>query len=269
MNNNSSKSSPQSDTRLSLHRREALQAATLAAASAGLFVSSTRAEAAAATPSRNPVTDHLLTPQNCALALIDYQPDMLFAVASIDRQSMLNNVTGLAKAAVAFKLPIVLSTIGAMSSLNGNTVPSLAAVLTQARPIDRTSMNAWEDPHFVAAVNATKRKKLVISALWTEVCLAYPVLDALKAGYEVYTVTDTCGGTSKEAHDRAIDRMLQAGARPVTWLQVMLELQRDWARKETHDAVFSIGREHAGTWGVSLAYEDTMRALGARPPAEK
>ena len=250
-------------------RRELLKVAGIAATLAVGLKTANAATPPTIKPARDPKADHLLTPQNCALALVDYQPDMLFAVASMERQLMINNVTGLAKAAKAFNVPVVLSTIGAQSSLNGNTIPQLADALKGMKPIDRTTMNAWEDDAFVAAIKATGRNKLVMSALWTEVCLCYPVLDMLQSHYDVFIVTDACGGMSHEAHERAIQRMTQAGAKPVTWVQVMLEWQRDWARTGTHDAVFQIGKAYAGVWGESLTYEDTMRSLGARAPAER
>ncbi|MES5306818.1 isochorismatase family protein, partial [Klebsiella pneumoniae] len=142
--------------------------------------------------------------------------------------------------------------------LSGYIWPELLAVHPDVKPIERTSMNSWEDDAFVAAVKATGRKKLVISALWTEVCLTFPALMALEAGYEVYVVTDTSGGTSVDAHERSIDRMVQAGAVPVTWQQVLLEYQRDWSRKATYDAVMDLVREHSGAYGMGVDYAYTM-----------
>ena len=143
-------------------------------------------------------------------------------------------------------------------SFSGYIWPELLAVHPDVKPIERTSMNSWEDAAFVKAVEATGRKKLIISALWTEVCLTFPALMALEAGYEVYVVTDTSGGTSVDAHERSIDRMVQAGAVPVTWQQVLLEYQRDWSRKETYDAVMDLVREHSGAYGMGVDYAYTM-----------
>ena len=145
-----------------------------------------------------------------------------------------------------------------VKSFSGYIWPELLAVHSDVKPIERTSMNSWEDAAFVAAVKATGRKKLIISALWTEVCLTFPALMALDEGYEVYVVTDTSGGTSVDAHERSIDRMVQAGAVPVTWQQVLLEYQRDWSRKETYDAVMDLVREHSGAYGMGVDYAYTM-----------
>jgi nicotinamidase-related amidase len=182
---------------------------------------------------------------------------MFFGVQSIDRQTLVNNVLGLAKAAKVFKVPTILTTVAA-ESFSGPLLPELQALFPDRKPIDRTTMNSWEDKNFVAAVKKTKRKKLVIAALWTEVCLAFPALMAREAGYEVYAVTDASGATSVEAHAMAVQRMVQAGVVPVTWLQVLCELQRDWARQETYDAVLSVAREHAGAYGLGILYAKEM-----------
>ncbi|HGE6663178.1 TPA: hydrolase, partial [Serratia marcescens] len=187
----------------------------------------------------------LLDKDNSALIFIDHQPQMAFGVANIDRQQLKNNVVGLAKAGKIFNVPTLFTSVET-ESFSGYIWPELLAVHPEITPIERTSMNSWEDAAFVKAVEATGRKKLVISALWTEVCLTFPALMALEAGYEVYVVTDTSGGTSVDAHERSIDRMVQAGAVPVTWQQVLLEYQRDWARKDTYDAVMALVREHSG-----------------------
>lgn len=202
----------------------------------------------------------LLTPDNCALILIDHQPQMAFGVQSIDRQTLISNVTGLAKAAKVFDVPTVLTTVAA-KTFSGEIFPELQALFPDQEPIDRTSMNSWDDQNFLAAVRKTGRKKLVIAALWTEVCLAMPTIDALQAGYEVYIVTDASGGTTKEAHDMAVQRLIQAGAVPMTWLQVLLELQRDWARQETYDATLSVALEHGGAYGIGIRYAKSI--LGA------
>ena len=202
----------------------------------------------------------LLTPQTSALVLIDHQPQMSFAVQSIDRQTLVNNVTGLAKAARVFAVPTVLTTVAA-KTFSGELFPEVQAVFPACKPIDRTSMNSWDDPAFRKAVQATGRKKLVVAALWTEVCLVMPVIDMLQAGYEVYVVTDASGGVSVEAHERAVQRLIQAGAVPVTWLQVMLEWQRDWARQETYAPVLEVVTAHGGAYGVGVRYAKSI--LGA------
>lgn len=199
----------------------------------------------------------LLDPKNSTLIFIDHQPQMAFGVANIDRQQLKNNVVALAKAGSIFNVPTIFTSVES-ESFSGYIWPELLAVHPELTPIERTSMNSWEDTAFVKAVEATGRKKLVISALWTEVCLTFPALMALEAGYEVYVVTDTSGGTSVDAHERAIDRMVQAGAIPVTWQQVLLEYQRDWARKETYDAVMDLVREHSGAYGMGVDYAYTL-----------
>ncbi|MDW5500891.1 hydrolase [Pseudomonas lundensis] len=199
----------------------------------------------------------LLDKDNSTLIFIDHQPQMSFGVANIDRQLLKNNVVGLAKAGKIFNVPTIFTSVET-ESFSGYIWPELLAVHPEITPIERTSMNSWEDAAFVKAVEATGRKKLVISALWTEVCLTFPALMALEAGYEVYVVTDTSGGTSVDAHERSIDRMVQAGAIPVTWQQVLLEYQRDWARKETYDAVMELVREHSGAYGMGVDYAYTM-----------
>ncbi|HFF8971539.1 hydrolase [Serratia marcescens] len=199
----------------------------------------------------------LLDKDNSALIFIDHQPQMAFGVANIDRQKLKNNVVGLAKAGKIFNVPTLFTSVET-ESFSGYIWPELLAVHPEITPIERTSMNSWEDAAFVKAVEATGRKKLVISALWTEVCLTFPALMALEAGYEVYVVTDTSGGTSVDAHERSIDRMVQAGAVPVTWQQVLLEYQRDWARKDTYDAVMALVREHSGAYGMGVDYAYTM-----------
>jgi nicotinamidase-related amidase len=199
----------------------------------------------------------LLTPQNSAVIFIDHQPQMAFGVTSIDRQLLKNNVVALAKTARTFSVPTVLTAVETQS-FSGYVWPELLAVFPNQKPIERSSMNSWEDAKFVEAVKKTGRKKLVIAALWTEVCLLFPALQALAEGYEVYAVVDASGGTSQVAHDTAVQRMVQAGVIPVTWQQVMLEYQRDWARKETYDAVINIVKEHSGAYGMGVEYAYTM-----------
>ncbi|EPU3936117.1 hydrolase [Morganella morganii] len=199
----------------------------------------------------------LLNPQNSAVIFIDHQPQMAFGVANIDRQQLKNNTVALAKAAKIFNVPTIYTSVET-ESFSGYIWPELLAVHPESKPIERTSMNSWEDPKFVEAVKATGRKKLVMAALWTEVCLNFPTLMAIEAGYEVYIVTDASGGTSVDAHERSIDRMVQAGAVPVTWQQVLLEYQRDWSRKETYDAVMGLVQEHSGAYGMGVDYAYTM-----------
>jgi nicotinamidase-related amidase len=191
-------------------------------------------------PVRDPVSDHLLTPQNAALILIDYQPSQFAAVRSMDRGLLLDNVVSTAKTARAFDMPIVHSTINVATGRGDPTVPELAELLEDSPPIDRTTTNAWEDAEFLAAVRATGRRKLIMCALWTEICLAFPALDALRSGYEVYPVVDAIGGTSDEAHRFGLERVMQAGAQPVSWVALAVELQRDWAREETVADVIEI-----------------------------
>lgn len=191
----------------------------------------------------------LLDKDNSALIFIDHQPQMIFGEANIGRRLLKNNVVGLAKAGKIFNVPTLFSAVET-ERFSGAIWPELLAVHPETAPITRTAMNVWEDAAFVRAVEAVGRKKLVISALWNEVSLTCPALMALEAGYEVYVVTDASGGRSANAHDRAIDPMVQAGATPVTWLQVLLEYQRNWARKETYDAVMALVREHSGAYGM-------------------
>lgn len=199
----------------------------------------------------------LLTPKNSALVLIDFQPQMVFGVANIDRQTLFNNVLLLAKAAKIFDVPTILTTVET-KSFSGNMWPQLLDLFPGQEPIERSSMNSWEDEKFVAAVKATGRKKLVMAALWTEVCLAFPALEAIKAGYDVYAVEDASGGTSMMAHNAAMRRVEQAGAVPMTTLQTLLEYQRDWARKDTYDAVIEAVKEHSGAYGQGVEYAYTM-----------
>jgi nicotinamidase-related amidase len=199
----------------------------------------------------------LLTPSNSAIILIDHQPQMLFGVQSADRQTVINNTVGLAKTAKVFQAPIILTTVAA-NSFSGPLHPQIQEVFPDQKPIDRTSMNSWEDENFLAAVKKTGRKKLIIAALWTEVCLAFPTVSAIKDGYEVYIVTDASAGTTQEAHNMSIQRMIQAGAIPVTWQSVLLEYQRDWARQDTYDSVMEIAIQHGGAYGVGVLYAHAM-----------
>jgi nicotinamidase-related amidase len=188
---------------------------------------------------RDPLTDHLLTPENAALVVIDYQPTQVQAVRSIDQELLVDNIVSVARLARTFDLPVVLSTVNVANG-QGPTVPELKAVLSDSTEIDRTQMNAWEDAEFRAAVEATGRRKLIMTALWTEICLAFPSLDALRAGFEVYPVVDAVAGTSPEAHRAGLDRIMQAGGRPISWVSLAGELQRDWGRGETVGDVVDI-----------------------------
>ena len=182
---------------------------------------------------RDPLADQMLTPENAALVIINFRPVQVASIVSMERRVLLANVVAVAKAARLFGLPVVLSTVNVNTGLNQPTVHQLTEVLPDIVPIDRTSINAWEDVDFAAAVKATGRKKLIMVALWTEVCLVFPALDALREGFEVYPVVDAVGGTSVEAHRAGLDRIVQAGAQPISWIQLACELQRDWARKDT------------------------------------
>jgi len=199
----------------------------------------------------------LLTPDNCVVAFIDHQPQMLFGTSNFDRQSIINNTVALAKATRIFEVPVVLTTVET-KSFSGNLWPQIRAVFPEQPAIERSSMNAWDDENFVAAIKATGRKKIVLAGLWTEVCVAFPSVQAIHDGYEVYVVEDCCGDVSQLAHDNAMKRVIQAGAKPVTSLQVMLEFQRDWAEKDTYDAVMDIVKTHYGAYGVGVEYAYTM-----------
>jgi nicotinamidase-related amidase len=173
------------------------------------------------------------------LVVIDYQPSQLAAVSSIDHDLLLDNIVSVARLAKTYDLPVVLSTVNVANG-QGSTLPALKAVLSDSEEIDRTQINSWEDLEFRRAVLATGRKKLIMAALWTEVCLAFPTLDALREGFEVYPVVDAVGGTSPEAHRAGLERIVQAGAQPISWVSLACELQRDWARLETVPDVVDI-----------------------------
>ena len=193
---------------------------------------------------RDPREDALLTPQNSALVIIDFQPLQVSSVASRPKRELVNNITALARIGKLYKLPIVLSTVNVSSGRNEPMIHQIMDVVSDVKPVDRTSINAWEDEDFVKAVKATGRKKLIFAALWTEVCLVHPALDALREGFEVYPVVDCVGGTSTEAHEAGLRRLEQAGGQPVSWVQLICELQRDWNREETvpgfSDILFAI-----------------------------
>ena len=175
---------------------------------------------------RNAKTDHLLTPENSALILIDFQPGLIDGVKSVKREILINNVVALAKTGILFRLPIVLSTVGVSAGYQEDTIVELKSVLAKTPTIDRSKVNAWEEPAFRSAVEDTGRRKLIMAGLWTEVCLVFPALDLLNEGYQIYAVSDASGGTSTDAHERGMQRIIQAGATPVTWEAVMAELGR-------------------------------------------
>jgi nicotinamidase-related amidase len=191
-------------------------------------------------PIRDQVDDHLITPKNAALLIIDYQPPQVSSIASMDHLTLVANIVDVAKLAKLYGVPILLSTVNVKSRLNTPTIRQVAEVLAGIEAFDRTTINAWEDEEFVAAVKAAGRKKLIMTALWTEACLTFPALDALREGYEVYPVVDAVGGTSVEAHRAGLKRIVQAGAQPTSVVQLLCELQRDWARTETVQPVTEI-----------------------------
>lgn len=200
----------------------------------------------------------VLTPANCQVIFIDHQPQMAFGVQSIDRQVLKNNTVALAKAAKVFNIPTIITTVET-ESFSGNTYPELLDVFPGGDILERTSMNSWDDQKVRDALKANGKKKVVVAGLWTEVCNnSFALCAMLEGDYEIYMVADASGGTSKEAHDYAMQRMIQAGVIPVTWQQVMLEWQRDWARKETYTAVMDIVREHSGAYGMGVDYAYTM-----------
>jgi nicotinamidase-related amidase len=190
-------------------------------------------------PIRDPLADHLLTPENAAFLFIDYQPSQLAAVRSMDHELLLKNAVSTVRTIKTFGVPVVHSTVNVASG-QGPTLPELAGLLAEDKPLDRTTVNSWEDLEFVQAVHATGRRKLIFCALWTEVCMAFTALDALREGYEVYPVVDAIGGTSPEAHRAGLDRVMQAGGQPISWVSLACELQRDWARQDTVAAIVEI-----------------------------
>lgn len=200
----------------------------------------------------------VLTPANCQIIFIDHQPQMAFGVQSIDRQVLKNNTVALTKAAKVFNIPTIITTVET-ESFSGNTYPELLDVFPGQDILERTSMNSWDDQKVRDALKANGKKKVVVAGLWTEVCNnSFALCAMLEGDYEIYMVADASGGTSKEAHDFAMQRMIQAGVIPVTWQQVMLEWQRDWAHKETYTAVMDIVREHSGAYGMGVDYAYTM-----------
>ena len=209
----------------------------------------------ASEPIRDPVKDHLLTPKNATFIIIDYQPVQVNSIASMDRQKLVDHIVGVARIGIAYGLPIVHSTVNVKTGLNEPPIPQLRKVLGGVPTYDRTSINSWEDVEFVRAVKETGRKKLIMTALWTEACLTFPALDALAEGYEVYVVADAVGGTSVVAHEAALRRIEQAGGRSISVVQLFCELQRDWARKDTVPTFVSLFIETGGTAGIQFANE--------------
>ena len=199
----------------------------------------------------------LLKPDECALLLIDLQAGLAFGVESIDRQVLLNNTVALARTAGVFGVPIVVST-SATKVYSGPLMPAIQAALPGVAAIERRNMNLWEDEAVRAAVVGTGRRRLLISGLLTEACVSFPVLSALKDGYEVFVVADACGGLTTTSHDLALRRMAAAGASMTSWVQVLLELQRDWTRKETYAGARAIVESNGGGYGIGLAYSRDM-----------
>lgn len=199
----------------------------------------------------------LLDPEQSAVVIIDHQPQMYFGVESVSRGCIENSVVGLAKSAQLFQVPCILTTVEAQS-FSGYMYSKLVELYPRFTPIDRTFINAWEDTNFKKAVEGTKRKKIIIAGLWTEACVTFPALCMKHDGYDVYFVTDACGGASKEAHDMAVLRMTQAGVKPVTWVQVLCEWQRDWNNKDTYAGVMGIVKEHGGAYGLGVEYAESM-----------
>jgi nicotinamidase-related amidase len=199
----------------------------------------------------------LLTPKDHALILIDYQSQMSFATHSIDAITLRNNAGLIARAAASFKVPTILTTV-AEKSFSGPKFHEVTDPFPGQVLLDRTSMNTWEDEAVIKQVNAIGKKRLVLGGLWTSVCIVGPTLSALEQGFEIYVVADACGDVSTEAHDRAMERMIQAGARPMTALQYLLELQRDWARTETYESTTGIAKDLGGSYGLGVIYAKTM-----------
>src|ERR1700761_1418607 len=204
----------------------------------------------------------LLVPERSVVLLVDYQAFQFANLHSHDPTLIINNVVGLAKAAKAFNVPTILTTV--TEERGGHLLKGIQDVFPTQKPINRTTLNSWEDPRVVDAVKKTGRKQLVVAALWTEICLAMPVIQSLADGYDVFIVTDASGAVSREAHDMAVLRMVQAGAVPVTWIAVMSEWQRDWAREATIPAVAEITIDHGGASGVAFAWEQQLLKSGGK-----
>jgi nicotinamidase-related amidase len=206
-------------------------------------------------PRRDPQADHLLTAQNAAFLVIDYQPPQVNSIASMDRQLLINNIVGCTRAAILYGMPIVHTTVNVETGLNQPPVPQVRSVLKDYPTYDRTSINSWEDVGFRQAVEATGRRKLVMAGLWTEACVLFPALDALAAGYEVYVPIDAIGGTSVLAHEAALRRIEQAGGKLISTVQLFCELQRDWSRSETVPGFLDLFIQTGGTAGIQFSYD--------------
>jgi nicotinamidase-related amidase len=202
-------------------------------------------------------TEALITPEECTLLMVDFQAGLGFGVESAPRQAVLNNAIALARTAVTFSVPVVVST-SASKVYSGPLLPGLQAVLQGVKAIERRNMNVWEDEAARGAVLATKRKKLIVAGFLTEACVTFPVLCALKGGFEVFVVADACGGLTLPGHELALRRMEAAGARLTSWIQVLLEFQRDWTRHETYEAARAIVEANGGGYGMGLAYARDM-----------
>jgi nicotinamidase-related amidase len=201
----------------------------------------------------------LIDPSEFALCLIDHQPQMFFGVGSTHRECVMNSVVGLAKAAKIFKVPTILTTVS-KDTFSGAIYSKIQEVFPDITPIDRETLDAFEDENFKLAVKNTKRKKLLLAGLWTEVCVALPALAGLEEGYQTFAVVDACAGMSKTTHKTALSRMSQGGVRLVTWLAVMLEMQRDWSNKDTYSEVMKVVQEHGGAYGIGVEYRNFMQS---------
>lgn len=209
---------------------------------------------------KNEQIQSLIDPKNVGLVLVDFQPQMTFAVQSIDGQTLVNNAVGLTRTAKIFGVPTVLTSVAA-ESFSGPTYKQVTDVIPEVAAMDRTTMNFWEDAAVRRAIESVDRRKWLLAGLWTTACITFPAIHMLEAGYEVYVVADACGDVSTTAHDMAMQRMIQAGAVPVTWIQVALELQRDWARQETYEPVMRMMMDNAGSYGIGIQY--ARKVLGA------
>ena len=199
----------------------------------------------------------LLTPQDTAIAFIDHQPQMTFGVANIDRATLMNNVVLLAKAAQEFGVPAVLTAVET-ESFSGYIWPQLLDVFPGKTPVERSSMNSWDDAGFRSAIEATGKKNIILAGLWTEVCVTWPAIDMIGAGYNIYVVEDACGATSAAAQDAALSRMVQAGAVRLTTIAAVLEFQRDWKNREHYNQLMDLIKNHAGAYGAGVEYAYTM-----------
>jgi nicotinamidase-related amidase len=203
----------------------------------------------------------LLDPEQSVVVIIDHQPQMYFGVEGASRSAIENNTVGLAKAAQLFNVPCILTTVEA-KTFSGYLYSKIQQVYPKIKPIDRTAINAWEDANFKKAVEDTNRKKVIIAGLWTEACVAFPALCMKKESFDVYVAADACGGATKAAHDMAIARLIQAGVKPMTWMQVMIEWQRDWSNKDTYNGVMTIVKDHGGAYGLGVEYAESMLKQG-------